>query len=116
MHRPHLMGVAFAVLAACGGEKTSSTGSHSGSPTDDSTPGPTTTTTTPTTTTPTTPTDTQTDPTGLPPGLNGQPPSAPVGLPSFGQVTNRLGASVSPADLVGHPTVLWFYPAAGTGG
>ena len=29
---------------------------------------------------------------------------------------NQLGESRSEADLVGHPTVLWFYPAAGTYG
>ncbi|MES2644383.1 MAG: hypothetical protein V4850_33160 [Myxococcota bacterium] len=47
--------------------------------------------------------------------LYGTPPESPVSLPSFA-ATNQYGAARSEADLLGHPTVLWFYPAAGTYG
>lgn len=36
-------------------------------------------------------------------------------VPEFAAV-NHLGEPRSRADLVGHPTVLWFFPAAGTPG
>jgi hypothetical protein len=120
MHRPNLVGAALVVLAACnGGDKTgpSETG-HTGTTT--STPTPTPTDSTPTTdahtgtvTDSTSTTDTST---GLPPGLHGSAPTVAKSVPSFSQVTNRLGAPMSSADLVGHPTVVWFYPAAATGG
>lgn len=53
-----------------------------------------------------------TDPTGE---LYGVPPDAPVPLPTF-TAHNQYGEARSEADLVGHPSVLWFYPAAGTYG
>jgi hypothetical protein len=46
---------------------------------------------------------------------NGVPPDAPVALPDF-SARNLDGAARGPADLRGHATVLWFYPAAGTYG
>jgi hypothetical protein len=65
-------------------------------------------------------TDTDTDPTthetGLPAGLVGVPPAVAKAVPSFSDVVNRQGSPRSSADLIGHPTVLWFYPAANTGG
>lgn len=49
-------------------------------------------------------------------GLYGTAPATDVPLPAFAGVFGMDGASRTPADLLGHPTVLWFYPAAGTGG
>lgn len=49
------------------------------------------------------------------PTLNGTPPDAPVALPTF-TARNQLGEARTDADLRGHPTVMWFYPAAGTFG
>ena len=46
---------------------------------------------------------------------NGDIPTNPVSLPTFA-ARNQYGEARSEADLVGHPTVLWFYPAAGTYG
>jgi hypothetical protein len=46
---------------------------------------------------------------------NGVPPDSPVPLPDF-SARNLDGAARGPADLRGHATVLWFYPAAGTYG
>lgn len=51
----------------------------------------------------------------VPDGLNGAPPDAAVALPTFA-ARNQLGEARSESDLLGHPTVLWFYPAAGTYG
>lgn len=51
----------------------------------------------------------------LPAGLIGQPPAAPRALPEF-QATNRDGTARRREDLLGHPTVIWFYPAAATAG
>lgn len=51
----------------------------------------------------------------LPAGLIGQPPAAPRALPDF-QATNRDGGARAREDLLGHPTVMWFYPAAATAG
>lgn len=51
----------------------------------------------------------------LPDGLNGTPPAEAVSLPTFA-ARNQYGEDRSEADLLGHPTVLWFYPAAGTYG
>ena len=59
--------------------------------------------------------DTDTDDTDMPDGLTGTAPAEPVSLPTF-TARNQLGESRSEADLSGHPTVLWFYPAAGTYG
>lgn len=51
------------------------------------------------------------------PGLDlvGEPPDAPVPLPSFA-ARNLDGSDRGPDELRGQPTVLWFYPAAGTYG
>src|SRR5688500_2314692 len=54
--------------------------------------------------------DTDTD---LPDGLNGDVPEVRLAAPEF-EATNRDGSARGHADLVGHPTVIWFYPAAGT--
>ncbi len=51
----------------------------------------------------------------MPEGLHGVAPAEPVPVPEF-SATNRDGTARSSADLVGHPTVLWFYPLANTGG
>jgi hypothetical protein len=51
-----------------------------------------------------------------PKGLHGKKPDAPVALPAFSQVVDSSGAGVSPDDLKGHWSVLWFYPMASTGG
>ncbi len=59
--------------------------------------------------------DTDSGDTDLPTELNGTPPASPVPLPTF-SARNQLGEPRTEADLVGHPTVLWFYPAAGTYG
>ncbi len=56
-----------------------------------------------------------TDTSALESDLYGERPGAPVALPDF-VATNRDGTSRGPADLRGHPTVMWFYPAAGTYG
>ena len=53
--------------------------------------------------------------TDLPDGLNGTAPDAPVALPTF-TARNQAGETRTDADLLGHPTVMWFYPAAGTYG
>jgi hypothetical protein len=45
----------------------------------------------------------------------GERTDAPVPLPSFA-ARNLDGADRGPDDLRGQPTVLWFYPAAGTYG
>jgi hypothetical protein len=47
--------------------------------------------------------------------LVGEAPPSPVALPEF-SATNRDGDARTRAALVGGPTVLWFYPAAGTYG
>ncbi|MDP2315781.1 MAG: hypothetical protein Q8P41_22980 [Pseudomonadota bacterium] len=59
--------------------------------------------------------DTDPGDTDLPDDLNGTAPAAAVALPTF-SARNQYGEARSEADLVGHPTVLWFYPAAGTYG
>lgn len=47
--------------------------------------------------------------------LYGTEPEEAVSLPDF-SATNRDGSPRGPSDLTGHPTALWFYPAAFTGG
>lgn len=47
--------------------------------------------------------------------LNGDVPAAPAELPDF-VATNYDSASRSREDLLGDPTVMWFYPAAATSG
>ena len=49
------------------------------------------------------------------PALHGTRPAQPVELPEFAAV-NHLGEARTRADLLGKPTVLWFFPAAGTPG
>jgi hypothetical protein len=106
--------IALLLLVSCQKGDTSS-------PTDTGTPvvpTPTTDTDPPTTETGTgTSTETGTD-TGdpLPTGLTGTVPPVALAAPAFSGVRNRDGAVRSQADLMGHPTVLWFYPAAFTGG
>ncbi len=47
--------------------------------------------------------------------LNGDVPRSPVSAPEFAAV-NFDGSARSREDLLGHPTVMWFYPAAATSG
>ena len=47
--------------------------------------------------------------------LNGTPPDTPLPAPDF-TAQNQRGETVGPDQLLGHPTVLWFFPAAGTPG
>ena len=54
--------------------------------------------------------------TGVPMNLVGQPPPQAKGLPSFSGVEDHTGAKVKPSDLLGHWTVMWFFPMAGTPG
>lgn len=56
-----------------------------------------------------------TDDTDLPGDLHGTPPEEAVPAPEFA-ARDEHGAARSRDDLLGHPTVLWFYPAAGTYG
>ena len=49
-------------------------------------------------------------------GLNGTPPETPIPLLASFSATNRDGEDTGPTDLMGSPTVMWFYPAAATGG
>jgi hypothetical protein len=53
--------------------------------------------------------------TDLPPELTGQAPANALPLPTFA-ATNFDGTSRGPEALQGHVTVLWFLPAANTGG
>ena len=48
-------------------------------------------------------------------GLYGTFPDAPLSLPEF-TATNSDGAARTREDVLGHPTVMWFFPAAGTYG
>lgn len=47
--------------------------------------------------------------------LHGTAPEEELPLPDF-TATNMDGSSRTGVDLVGHPTIVWFYPAAATGG
>jgi hypothetical protein len=51
-----------------------------------------------------------------PEGLHGTRIVESRPLPAFTQVVDHTGRAVGPADLLGAPTVLWFYPAASTSG
>lgn len=51
----------------------------------------------------------------LPTGLYGHAPAVAVPAPVF-TATNRDGTPRGRDALLGHPTVIWFYPAAGTPG
>lgn len=48
-------------------------------------------------------------------GLVGSAPAKAIPAPEF-VATNRDGSGRSREDLLGHPTVIWFYPAASTAG
>ena len=48
-------------------------------------------------------------------GLNGAAPSGDTSLPTF-TAQNMDGSPRTRDDLLGHPTVMWFYPLANTGG
>ncbi|MCB9761769.1 MAG: hypothetical protein H6739_18145 [Alphaproteobacteria bacterium] len=48
-------------------------------------------------------------------GLHGERPSEPLPLPDF-VATSHDGSARGPDDLRGHPTVMWFFPSAGTFG
>ena len=50
-----------------------------------------------------------------PDGPHGEVPAAGIVAPAFAAVSHT-GAPRSRADLLGHPTVVWFFPAAGTPG
>ncbi|MFM2246102.1 MAG: hypothetical protein RL071_2176 [Pseudomonadota bacterium] len=50
-----------------------------------------------------------------PPTLNGTRPDEALPAPDF-TATNRDGAARDREDLLGGPTVMWFYPAATTAG
>ena len=47
--------------------------------------------------------------------LNGTVPDEVLPAPEFA-ATNRDGGARAREDLMGHPTVMWFYPAAATAG
>lgn len=49
-------------------------------------------------------------------GLNGEEVDPRLPAPSFDKVLASDGSARTQADLMGHPTVIWFYPAAGTYG
>lgn len=53
--------------------------------------------------------------TGYPDGLHGDIPAENIPAPEF-SATSDAGLGRSRADLMGHRTVLWFFPAAGTFG
>ncbi|MFT5582595.1 MAG: hypothetical protein ACI9VR_000171 [Cognaticolwellia sp.] len=45
-------------------------------------------------------------------GLNGEEVDPRLAAPVFDQVLASDDSARSQADLMGHPTVIWFYPAA----
>jgi hypothetical protein len=45
--------------------------------------------------------------------LHGTAPAQALAVPSF-EAVNSDGSSRSTPDLLGHPTVMWFFPYAGT--
>ena len=51
----------------------------------------------------------------LPQGLNGTEPAQETPPPVF-SAFNYDGSSRNQDNLIGHPTVLWFFPFAGTPG
>lgn len=61
-------------------------------------------------------TGTPPDPTTPTAALHGTLPPEALPAPEFASVVNQDVQIRSRADLLGHPTVLWFYPAAETGG
>ena len=52
----------------------------------------------------------------LPEGLNGSVVEEAVFPPDFVSVVDQDGQAVSPSDLIGTPTVLWFFPMPSTPG
>jgi len=60
-------------------------------------------------------TDTDADTTITDEMLNGSFPEKPIPVPEF-VATSDTGEQRTEVDLVGHPTVMWFYPAANTSG
>lgn len=50
------------------------------------------------------------------PVLFGTVPPVNLPVPEFSEVVAMDGTARSSADLIGKPTVLWFYPQAFTGG
>jgi hypothetical protein len=59
--------------------------------------------------------DTPPDETELPGGLNGTAPEAAIALPDF-QARNEHNELRDRSALLGHPTVMWFFPATNTPG
>ena len=47
--------------------------------------------------------------------LHGERPTAPIQTPDF-QALDQHGQPRTKQALLGHPTVMWFYPAAATAG
>jgi hypothetical protein len=95
------------LLLACAGSTPADTSLvDSGAPADTDTTGDTDTDTD---------TDGDTDGDTLPEGLNGTAPRDAISLPTFA-ARNQYGEDRSEADVLGHPTIMWFYPAAGTYG
>jgi len=60
-------------------------------------------------------TDTDTDSDTDTDALHGTQPGEALEAPDF-TAWNSDGEERSKPDLIGHPTVVWFYPAAATGG
>ena len=52
----------------------------------------------------------------LPDALNGTEPDEQLPLAAFSEVVDSDGAAQTPNAILGSPTVMWFYPAASTGG
>ena len=50
-----------------------------------------------------------------PEGLHGEQPQSATPLPQFAAI-NADGSARGPDDLIGKPTVMWFFPFAGTPG
>ena len=48
-------------------------------------------------------------------GIFGSVPASPLSAPEF-SATNRDGSNRNREHLMGHPTVFWFFPSAGTYG
>jgi len=47
--------------------------------------------------------------------LHGERPAAPIPVPDF-KALDQHGQPRTKEALLGHPTVMWFYPAAATAG
>jgi cytochrome oxidase Cu insertion factor (SCO1/SenC/PrrC family) len=47
--------------------------------------------------------------------LHGERPASPISTPDF-EARNQHGQPRTKEALLGHPTVMWFYPAAATAG